>query len=135
MNLASSSTTTKPLCKRCNTFFALPDDFSLCIECKLLTEREEIRDVVKTLDIRKMYLLSLTRNKIQRDSNIISFNQLKEKTLLSEGSVTHIMNSLEKLGLVSIKKQFINNKKPLTTYSITEKGIEYLDKMESIVFL
>lgn len=123
---------TDKLCHRCKTFYKLPNS-NLCGDCKFLIEIEERRDIVETLDIKRLYLLIHTRNKIQKD-NAISYKKLKGITLYSDGDLSYQMNILEKLGLVSICKQFVD-KKPLTTYSITEKGIQYIEKLTGDILL
>jgi DNA-binding MarR family transcriptional regulator len=64
-----------------------------------------------------------------------SFNRLKETLELTDGNLASHIKSLENAGYVSVIKSF-NNRKPNTTYEITEKGrkafelhIEALEKI------
>lgn len=66
----------------------------------------------------------------------IDFNSFKEMLELTDGNLASHMNVLEKNGYIKVKKKFIG-KKPLTTYSSTEKGkkefSEHLDALEKII--
>ncbi len=69
-------------------------------------------------------------------NDIIDFNSLKKMLELTDGNLASHMNVLEKNGYVKVKKKFVN-KKPLTTYSSTEKGKKefgiHLDALEKLI--
>ena len=63
------------------------------------------------------------------------FKQLKELLDVTDGNLASHINTLEKEGLIVVKKQFIG-KKPNTRYQSTRKGkelfknhLEYLEKL------
>ena len=66
----------------------------------------------------------------------VDFNSLKELLELTDGNLASHLNSLEKNGLIIVKKQFIG-RKPNTRYSITETGSkafkEHLDFLAKLL--
>ena len=66
----------------------------------------------------------------------VSFNELKELLQLTDGNLASHLRSLEELGFLEVKKQFVG-RKPLTTYLSTQKGqkafAEHLDALEALV--
>ncbi len=65
-----------------------------------------------------------------------TFKELKTLTFASDGNLGAQLNKLEELGYLICKKEFVN-KKPQSTYMITEKGIaefkEYVEMLEEIL--
>lgn len=66
----------------------------------------------------------------------LSFTELKELLKLTDGNLSVNAGILEKHGLISISKQFVENK-PKTTYSITRKGRRefegYVKELEKLI--
>lgn len=56
-----------------------------------------------------------------------TFNQLKEITQATDGNLSIHLTKLEENGIIVIKKEFFQ-KKPRTTYFITEKGRKQLEE-------
>ena len=56
-------------------------------------------------------------------NDAVSFNELKELLQLTDGNLASHLRALEEIEYISIQKQFMG-RKPLTTYSATEKGSE-----------
>lgn len=84
--------------------------------------KKSITDVSKIFDstIRIQILASLSRADL-------TYSQLKTVCQCADGAMTNHTNKLYEAGYISIKKEFVN-KKPRTTYSITEMGRkEFLD--------
>ena len=54
-------------------------------------------------------------------NDTLSFNELKELLQLTDGNLASHLRALEEIQYISIQKQFMG-RKPLTTYSATEKG-------------
>lgn len=64
--------------------------------------------------IRIQILVSLSKSDL-------TYKQLKSVCQLADGAMTNHINKLEYSGYITIKKEFVN-KRPQTTYSITELG-------------
>lgn len=66
----------------------------------------------------------------------VDFNTLKEYLESTDGNLASHISSLEKLGYIEVKKQFLG-KKPNTTYLITEEGrltfSKHLNALEQII--
>lgn len=66
----------------------------------------------------------------------LDFNSLKELLGTSDGNLSSHLSALEKDGLISVSKQFVN-RKPNTTYAATDKGRqafrEHLDLLEKLI--
>lgn len=66
----------------------------------------------------------------------LDFNSLKDLLGTSDGNLSSHLSALEKDGLISISKQFVN-RKPNTTYAATVKGRkafrEHLDLLEKLI--
>lgn len=66
----------------------------------------------------------------------VSFTQLLEVLALTKGNLSTHIHRLEEEGLVEVTKRFAN-KKPLTTYTCTEKGTRelksYLEQIQSLL--
>ncbi len=64
------------------------------------------------------------------------FNSLKSSLALSDGQIANQIKQLETVGYVEVKKEF-NNRKPRTTYRLTEAGkqnfSDYITYFESII--
>lgn len=64
------------------------------------------------------------------------FNDLKEELELTEGNLSSHLKKLEDSEYVKVEKKFVN-RKPRTTYIITNKGKEALEdhvkKLENII--
>ena len=64
------------------------------------------------------------------------FISLKESLGVTDGNLASHLKALEDKGLVEIKKQFIG-RKPNTTYTITEKGMDlfkqHLNALEDLI--
>ncbi|MCC2679402.1 MAG: ArsR family transcriptional regulator [Pseudobdellovibrio sp.] len=64
------------------------------------------------------------------------FNSLKAALELSDGQVANQIKQLESVGYVEVKKEFFN-RKPRTTYRLTESGrqnfSEYISYFENII--
>lgn len=56
-----------------------------------------------------------------------SFNRLKEVLEVTDGNLASHLKSLEKAGYITVFKSF-NNRKPNTSYEITESGKEAFDQ-------
>lgn len=54
------------------------------------------------------------------------FNYLKEKTGATSGNLSVQLDKLKQAGYIEVKKSFRNNY-PLTTCSVTPKGVEAFD--------
>ncbi|WP_044198563.1 winged helix-turn-helix domain-containing protein [Dyadobacter tibetensis] len=54
-------------------------------------------------------------------NDAMSFNELKELLQLTDGNLASHLRALEELEYISVQKQFLG-RKPLTTYSATERG-------------
>ena len=67
-----------------------------------------------------------------KNNNGISFVELRKLTASSDGSMASYIILLEKKGLIEVKKQFIN-RKPNTTYYLTDKAKIILDQFISII--
>jgi DNA-binding HxlR family transcriptional regulator len=65
-----------------------------------------------------------------------SFVFIREKTGATDGNLSVQLQKLEEAGLITVKKEFVR-RKPLSTYSITEKGRDafrnYVKKIESLL--
>ena len=61
---------------------------------------------------------------------------IKEKVNTSDGNLSVNLTKLEKVGYVSVKKQFLN-RKPSSTYKLTKKGHEafevYVSQLEKLI--
>jgi DNA-binding MarR family transcriptional regulator len=66
----------------------------------------------------------------------VDFNTLKEYLQSTDGNLASHISSLEKLGYIEIKKQFLG-KKPNTSYLITTEGrlafTQHLNALEQII--
>ncbi|MEO0294213.1 MAG: transcriptional regulator [candidate division WOR-3 bacterium] len=66
----------------------------------------------------------------------VSFNYLKKRLNVTDGNLSTHLKKLEKVGYIKVKKTFYN-KKPYTTYRITEKGKiafrEYLKNLKRVI--
>jgi DNA-binding MarR family transcriptional regulator len=66
----------------------------------------------------------------------VDFNSLKELLDITDGNLASHLGSLEKNGLIEVKKQFIG-RKPNTRYSVTENGNkafkEHLDFLSKLL--
>jgi DNA-binding HxlR family transcriptional regulator len=66
----------------------------------------------------------------------VSFSYLKKELKISDGNLFTHLKTLEKSQYISVKKAFIN-RKPQTTYEITDKGskayIEHVKNLEKII--
>ncbi len=66
----------------------------------------------------------------------LDFNSLKELLGATDGNLSSHLSALEKEGLISISKQFVN-RKPNTTCAVTAKGRqafrEHLDLLEKLI--
>lgn len=64
------------------------------------------------------------------------FNSLKESLGVTDGNLASHLKALEDKGLIETKKQFIG-RKPNTSYSITEKGMDlfkqHLNALEGLI--
>jgi len=64
------------------------------------------------------------------------FNFIKEKTNATSGNISVQLDKLEKAGYIKIKKSF-KGKRPLTTASITKKGLNafevYVEHLKSYI--
>src|SRR6056297_3199032 len=64
------------------------------------------------------------------------FNSLKETLDVTDGNLASHLKSLEKNGMVKVKKKFVD-RKPNTSYSATEKGksefSQHLAALESLI--
>lgn len=64
------------------------------------------------------------------------FNSLKSELSLSDGQIANQIKQLESVGYIEVKKEFFN-KKPRTTYKLTETGkqqfSEYISYFETII--
>jgi DNA-binding MarR family transcriptional regulator len=56
-----------------------------------------------------------------------SFNHLKEMLEVTDGNLASHLKSLEKAGYIAVIKSF-NNRKPNTSYEMTEKGKAAFDR-------
>lgn len=69
-------------------------------------------------------------------SDEVNFRFLKEKLELSDGNLSANMTKLEEAGFIIINKSFVN-KKPVTTYRVTELGQKafrkYIENIEKII--
>lgn len=65
-----------------------------------------------------------------------TFKELKAVTLASDGNLGAQLNKLEEFEYLVCKKEFVN-KKPQSTYIITEKGMtqfrEYVEMLEGLL--
>ncbi len=65
-----------------------------------------------------------------------TFIYIREKTKATDGNLSVQLRKLEEASFVKTKKEFVN-RKPVSTYSITEKGRddfnEYVKKIESLL--
>ena len=65
-----------------------------------------------------------------------TFKELKAVTAASDGNLGAQLSKLEALGYLVCKKEFVN-KKPQSTYIITEKGMnqfrEYVEMLEELL--
>lgn len=57
----------------------------------------------------------------------VSFSYIVDQTAASRGNVSVQISKLEQEGYVLVQKQF-KGKKPLTSLSITSKGLEAMDR-------
>jgi len=57
----------------------------------------------------------------------VEFNELKQLLEASDGNLASHLKSLEKFGFITVSKQFVD-RKPNTTYSITQSGKEAFEK-------
>ncbi|MEN7549842.1 transcriptional regulator [Rapidithrix thailandica] len=66
----------------------------------------------------------------------VEFNTLKETLEATDGNLASHLNSLEKLKLIEIRKQFVG-KKPNTSYRVTEEGkgafAEHITALEQLI--
>ena len=66
----------------------------------------------------------------------VSFNYLKKRLKITDGNLSSHISKLETAGYVIIRKKFVD-KKPRTTYRITEKGKKafrkYTKHLEAII--
>ncbi len=64
------------------------------------------------------------------------FNSLKETLDLTDGNLASHLKALEKEGMIVVEKQFID-RKPNTSYSVTEKGrtafSEHISALENLI--
>lgn len=64
------------------------------------------------------------------------FTYLKKQLNLSDGNLSSHLRTLEKVGYIKVTKTFVN-RKPRSTYEITEKGIlafkEHIKRLENII--
>ena len=66
----------------------------------------------------------------------LTFQELKEDCLLTDGNLSRHLKSLEEARVVKIRKTFVKNK-PKTTVYLTERGrdhfIQYLQALEEVL--
>jgi DNA-binding HxlR family transcriptional regulator len=64
------------------------------------------------------------------------FTFLKEKVNTTDGNLSIHLKKLEEVGYISVKKEFIN-RKPLTSYKMTEQGRKafeiYISRLEQLI--
>ena len=69
-------------------------------------------------------------------NDCLDFNSLKELLDITDGNLATHLKTLEKNGLIEMRKQFVG-RKPNTTYSITVSGVEmfrqHLNALERII--
>lgn len=66
----------------------------------------------------------------------VDFNTIKELLDVTDGNLASHLKSLEKEGIIEVKKQFIG-RKPNTTYQVTVQGRklfqEHIDALEKLI--
>lgn len=60
-----------------------------------------------------------------------TFKQLKLITTLTDGNLASHLRPLDQLGMIKVIKGY-DNRRPMTTYEITSKGRNCLEKMKNI---
>ena len=69
-------------------------------------------------------------------NNSVDFNTVKEMLKVTDGNLASHTATLEKLGYITIRKEFVG-KKPNTSYIATKKGgkafKEHLDALENLI--
>ena len=69
-------------------------------------------------------------------NDALDFNALKEYLKVTDGNLASHLKALEKEGMIVVEKQFID-RKPNTSYSVTEKGrtafSEHLSALENLI--
>jgi len=67
---------------------------------------------------------------------VVDFNTIKQALSVTDGNLASHMSMLEKNRYITVKKQF-KGRKPLTTYTATQKGrkafAQHLDALELII--
>lgn len=62
----------------------------------------------------------------------LTYNQLKKICQCADGAMTNHTSKLEQAGYITVTKEFVN-RRPQTTYTITELGIkEFMEFVEAI---
>lgn len=79
--------------------------------------KENIASCSKIFDskIRIQILASLS-------TSSLTYTELRKICMCADGAMTNHTKKLHEEGFIDVKKEFVDNK-PLTTYSITEKGM------------
>lgn len=62
----------------------------------------------------------------------LTYNQLKKVCKCADGAMTNHTSKLEQAGYITVKKEFVN-RRPQTTYSITEYGKKELQDFVDIL--
>lgn len=95
----------------------------------------------KEFDYRKLNNIIHSRIRLAVMTILISaekaeFTLLKQKIGTTDGNLSSHLSKLEKAGYIDVKKSFVD-KKPISTYSLTNKGREafekYIDLLEKFI--
>lgn len=66
----------------------------------------------------------------------VEFTYLRDKLATTDGNLSGHLSKLEKAGYVSVQKQFVE-RKPVTTYRITERGrkalLSYVSDLKALL--
>jgi len=69
-------------------------------------------------------------------NNWVSYKEIKNLLEVTDGNLASHIQSLDKMGFINIKKQFMG-KKPLTTYKVTKNGRkafkDHIDGLEKLL--
>jgi len=104
----------------------------LCISKNSITMKETLSDLNKAFEnrIRIGIMSVLLRN------NWVDFTTLRNTLKATDGNLSSHLSSLEKLNMIKLKKQFINNK-PKTSYKISRNGLRkftlHLNALEELI--